>query len=123
MEQGVVSKDGMINLVKCKVYFLIEKKEKIMGCKWDTLTKQQGHQIVSQDMPNLGVKKGGEYIAKNCAHMKNMILYVQKGSKFVLAQINRLAGEGNKKVVQVKCIFHVLFHGPPMLEFGICIIL
>jgi hypothetical protein len=31
--EGVVSKDGMINLVKCKVYFLIEKKEKMMGCK------------------------------------------------------------------------------------------
>ncbi len=37
--KGVVSKDGMINLVKCKVYSLIEKKEKIMGCKWDTLIK------------------------------------------------------------------------------------
>ncbi len=43
-----------------------------MGCKWDTLTKQH----VSQDMPNLGVKKDGEYIAKNYVHMKNMILYV-----------------------------------------------
>jgi hypothetical protein len=58
--------------VKCRVYSLIEKKEKIMGCKWDTLTKQH----VSQDMPNLGVKKDGEYIAKNYVHMKNMILYV-----------------------------------------------
>ncbi len=71
--EGIACKDGMINLVKCRVYFLIEKKEKIMGCKWDTLTK---HQIVSQHMPSLGVKKGGEYIAKKCAHMKNVILYV-----------------------------------------------
>jgi hypothetical protein len=39
-EEGVVSKDGMRNLVKCKVYFLIEKKEKMMGCKRDTLSKQ-----------------------------------------------------------------------------------
>jgi len=37
--KGVVSKDGMINLMKCKVYSLIDKKEKIMGCKWDTLIK------------------------------------------------------------------------------------
>jgi hypothetical protein len=39
--EGVVSKDGMVNMVKCKICFLIEKKEKIMGCKWDTLTKHQ----------------------------------------------------------------------------------
>jgi hypothetical protein len=31
----------MINMLKCKVYFLIEKKEKMMGCKWDTWTKHQ----------------------------------------------------------------------------------
>ncbi len=39
--EGVVSKDDMINLVKCKVCSLIGKKEKIMGCKWDTLIKHQ----------------------------------------------------------------------------------
>jgi hypothetical protein len=75
-EEGIVCKDGIINMVKSKVYFLIEKKEKIMGCKWDTLNKHYGRRIVSRDMPSLGVKKGGEYIAKTCAHMKNMILYV-----------------------------------------------
>jgi hypothetical protein len=41
--EGVMSKDGMINLVKCEVCYLILKKEKIMGCKWDTLVKHQGH--------------------------------------------------------------------------------
>ncbi len=58
--KGVVSENGMINLVKCKAYSLIEKKEKIMGCKWDTLTKHQGRRIVSKDMPSFGVKKGVE---------------------------------------------------------------
>jgi hypothetical protein len=71
----VVFKDGIINLMKCKAYFLIEKKEKIMGCKWDTLTKHQGRQIVSKDMPSLGVKKGVEYITKDYAHLKNLKLY------------------------------------------------
>ncbi len=37
--EGVVFKDGMVNLVKCKICSLIEKKEKIMGFEWDTLTK------------------------------------------------------------------------------------
>jgi len=65
--EGVVSKDGMIILMKCKVYSLIEKKGKIMGYKWDTLTKHQGCQIASKDMPSLGVKKGGKYIVKDYA--------------------------------------------------------
>ncbi len=63
------------------------------------------------------MKKGGEYIAKDYAHLKNMKLYAHKGSKFVLAQVNRHIGEGNKKFIQMKCIIHVLFHGRPMLEF------
>jgi hypothetical protein len=62
-------------------------------------------------MPSLGVKKGGEYIAKDYAHLKNMKLYAHRGSKFILVQVNRPMGEG------MKCIFHVLFHGRPMLEF------
>ncbi len=112
-----MSKDGMITLVECVIYFLIEKKGKIMGCKWDTLTKHQGCQIVSRDMLNLEVKKGREYIAKDCAHLKTMKLYAKKGSKFVLVQVNRPIGEGNRKDIQMKCIFHVLSHGCPMLDF------
>jgi hypothetical protein len=68
-------------------------------------------------MPSLGVKKGGEYIAKDYAHLKNMKLYAHRGSKFILVQVNRPMGEGIIKVIQMKCIFHVLFHGRPMLEF------
>jgi hypothetical protein len=42
--EGVISKDGMIILVKnCS---MVEKKGKIMGCKWDTLIKHQACQIV-----------------------------------------------------------------------------
>ncbi len=46
-------------------------------------------------MPKSGVKKGGEYIAHDCIHLNNMLLYAYKGSKFVLAQVNRYAGERN----------------------------
>ncbi len=105
--EGVMSKDGMINLGKCRVYLLIEQKEKIMGCKWDVLIKHQGHQIASWDMPGLGVKKGWEYIAKDYAHLKNMKLYAQKGSKSILTQVNKPTKEGSKRIIQMKCIFHV----------------
>jgi hypothetical protein len=55
---------------------LIKKIYKIVGCKWDTSTKHQGHKIVAWDLPKLGVKKSEKFIAKDCAHLKNMKLYV-----------------------------------------------
>jgi hypothetical protein len=50
-------------------------------------------------MSSLGVKKGGEYIAKHYAHLKNMKLYAKRGLKFALVQINRPIGEGNRKAI------------------------
>jgi hypothetical protein len=73
--KGLVFKGGFINVVKCRVCSLIENKEKIIGCKWDTLTKHHCCRIVVRNMPKLGVKKGGEYIAHDCVHLKNMKSY------------------------------------------------
>ncbi len=73
--RGLLFKGGSINVVKRKVFSLIENKEKIIGCKWDTLTKHQHCNIVVWNMPKLVVKKGGEYIAHDCVHLKNMKLY------------------------------------------------
>ncbi len=56
--------------------FLIKIKYKIVGCKWDTLTKHQGSRIEAGDLLKLGVKKGEKFIAKDCAHLKNMKLFV-----------------------------------------------
>jgi hypothetical protein len=70
--KGLVSKGGFFNVVKCRVCSLIENKEKIVGCKWDTLTKQQSSRIVVKDMQKLGVKEGGEYITHDYVHLKNM---------------------------------------------------
>jgi hypothetical protein len=94
--------------VKCKVCSLIESKDKIVGCRWDTFTKHAGRKIVVWDLLRLGVKKGGTYIAIDCAHLKNMRLYAQRGPKLILTQINKHAGEGNQKMVQMKALFHVI---------------
>jgi hypothetical protein len=59
------------------------------------------------NLPKLGMKKGGKYIAKDCAHLKNMKLYAQRGSKSILAEVNNLMGEGNPKMVPMKTLFHV----------------
>jgi len=33
---------GIIQIVRCKVCFFIENKDKIVECNWDTLTKHVG---------------------------------------------------------------------------------
>jgi hypothetical protein len=37
--KGLVLKGGFKNVVKCRVFSLIENNEKIIGCKWDILKK------------------------------------------------------------------------------------
>jgi hypothetical protein len=96
---------------------LIENKEKIIGCKWDTLTKQQGRRIVVKDMPKLGVKKGGEYITHGYAHMKKCNCMFKGVLSLILAQVKKFASEGNQKIVQMKFILHVLYHGHLMLKY------
>jgi hypothetical protein len=45
----------------------------------------------------IGLKKGGTYIAKDCAHLKNTKLCVQRGPNSILAQLNKLVNEGIEK--------------------------
>ncbi len=45
MGLGLMSNGAFdIHNVRCRVYYLIEKN-KIIGYKWDTLNKHQGHKI------------------------------------------------------------------------------
>jgi len=109
--KGLMAVGGIIWTMRCKVCSFIENKDKIIKCKWDILTKHDGYRIVIHDLPRLGVKKGGEYIAKDCAHLINMRLWAQQGPNFVLQQVNKPLGKGNQKIVQFKSLFHILFHG------------
>jgi hypothetical protein len=63
------------------------------------------------------VKKGGECIGKNCAHLINMRLGVQRGPNSIMQQVNKPPKKGNRKIVQFKFLFHILSHGYPMLEY------
>ncbi len=80
-----------------------------MGCK-----------IVVQNLPKHGMKKGGEYIVKDCAHSKNMQLYAQRGSNSILPEMNNPMGEGNQKMVPMKTLFHVFVHGCLMFNYEPC---
>ncbi len=52
--KGLVVAGGIIQIVRCKICSLIENKEKIVKCKWDTLTKHDGCRIVVRDLPQWG---------------------------------------------------------------------
>jgi len=88
-----------------------------------------GCKIVVQKLPKHGMKKGGEYIVKDCAHSKNMQLYAQRGSnsilpqrgsKSILPKVNNPMGEGNQKMVPMKTLFHVFAHGCLMFNYEPC---
>ncbi len=63
------------------------------------------------------MKKGENYIAKDCAHLKNMKLYALRSSKSILAEVNNPMGERNQKMVPMKTLFHVFAHGCPMFNY------
>jgi hypothetical protein len=73
----------------------------------NTLTKLVGCRIVVWNLPKLGMKKGGKYIPKDCAHLKNLKLYAQRGPKSILAE----------KMVPMKTLFHVFAHGCLMFNY------
>jgi hypothetical protein len=57
--KGCVLEVGFVRTMKCKVYSLITNKDKVVGCKWDILTKHPNY-IVVHDMLRFEVKKGGD---------------------------------------------------------------
>ena len=61
--------DGLYEYVKCAVCSTIIGKPKLMGPKWDTLSKHNGKRKATKNLGN-GVKKGQWYIAKNCKHLR-----------------------------------------------------
>ncbi len=108
---------GFIHTVRCKIYSLIENKDKIVIVCGIFSQNMWATWLLYGTCQGLRWKKGGTYIAKDCGHLKNITLYAQKVPKWILTQVNKLVGEGNWKMVQMKILFHVFTHGHPMLEY------
>jgi hypothetical protein len=49
--KGIVATSEIIQTMRCKVCSLIENKDKIVECKWDTLTKHVDCRIAIFDLP------------------------------------------------------------------------
>jgi len=50
MGKGLVAASGIIQIVRCKVCSLVENKNKIVRCKWETLTKHANRRIAIHDL-------------------------------------------------------------------------
>jgi hypothetical protein len=93
--------------VHCKICTDVEGRKKLLVPKIDSLIKHAGRRKAIADM---GKMKHGEYfyLGKN-QHVKNERVYFAKGGQTIVMKV--LAGvtkERRLKVMQMRCLFHVL---------------
>ncbi len=80
--------------MRCKVYSLIENKDKIVRCKWDTLTKHASYRIAIHDLPQFGMKKGGGIHCQGLCPFDKHVIVAPMGSKFYLTANQQTFGKG-----------------------------
>jgi hypothetical protein len=116
--EGILTNNGRLHMVKCTVYSTIEKSDRLMQPKWDTLKKHEGRRKATRNMPAYNVNKGEWYMAKDSKHKKNLALYNARAPDNVLQQLNQSNRlEREKKKVQFATLFQILADGRPMLEY------
>ena len=108
--------DGLFESVKCVVCLQVTGKPKILGPKWDTLSKHSGKRKATKNLPE-GIKKGQWYIAKNCKHLRFERIYAARNTVTVAQQLAVVKGERARKRIQFATILHLLQEGRPMLEY------
>ena len=104
--EGILIYIGRLHMVKCTVCSTMEKSDRLMQPKWDTLKKHEGRSKETRNMPAYNVKKCEWYMAKDSKHKKNMTLFNARALDIVLQQVNqsnKLKREKNK--VQFATLF------------------
>lgn len=92
----VLTADGWLHMVKCRVCSDVGKKPRLMALKWDTISKHAHRKV----------------------HKANLLLYAAKRPSSVLQQINNCTSiEARRKQVQFATLFQLLCAGRPMVEF------
>jgi hypothetical protein len=56
--ERVLINDGKLNMVKCKVCNMIDRKPCLFAPKWDMLMKHEGRRKAKKDFPKLKIMKG-----------------------------------------------------------------
>ena len=116
--EGILTDDGILHLVRCRVCSAVGKKPCVMAPKSDTLFKHDGRRTAKKDIPKYGVKVGESYMALDCKHMQNLKVYAARPQSTILEAVNHSTSmEAVRKRVQFATIFQVLSGGRPMLEY------
>ena len=104
--EGILTNNGRLHMVKCTVCSTMEKSDRLMQPKWDTLKKHEGRRKATRNMPAYNVKKGEWYMAKDSKHKKNMALFNARAPDTMLQQLNQSNRlEREKKKVQFATMF------------------
>jgi hypothetical protein len=116
--ESVLGNDGRVHQVCCLVCTKIEGRDKLLTPKLDSLWKHGGCRRAHTDIP--GVEKKGEYyIALDCRHVKNEVLFLAISRDTVAEQIAAGATlEWKKKIVQFAAVFVLLRDGRPLADYS-----
>jgi len=114
--EGVIATDGILYMVRCKVYSTLDRKLCIMAPKFN-MFKHSGKRTTKKNMLQYKVKARESYIATQCKHRKNLHLYAAKPPSPMLEQLNNCTTlEARKMRVQFGK-FHLLSDDCPMTKF------
>jgi hypothetical protein len=64
-----------------------------------------------------GIKKGQQYVSKNCKHLRFERIYASRSVVTVAQQLSVVKGEHGRKHQQMAAIVHLLQEGRPMMEY------
>lgn len=102
----------------CNVCLIMDRKERMMQPKGDTLKKHEGRKKVLVNMPKCKVKKGERYMSQNPKLMKNLSLFNARSLEILLQHMNQSKRlKTYKKKMHFATLSQVLSYGRPMLEY------
>jgi hypothetical protein len=111
-----VGVDGRITQVRSKVCSDVERRDKLLVPKIDSLWKHVGRRKALVDMAK--VKRGEYYYLGSNQHVKNKRVYYAKGGETILQKLEAgVVLERRKKLVQMKVLLHLLIQGQPMTDY------
>ncbi len=109
MGKPIFNEVGLVTYVTCHVCFKIEKKNKVLVAKWDSIKK---HACKRKALD------GKWFMDPKCGHAKNESTYAQLLGTIVLQQLDiGQAMEDKRKLVQFAFIFNFLNKGKPMTDY------
>ncbi len=107
--EPIFNEVGLVTSIKCHVYSTIEKKEKVLVVKWDSIEKHASKKKAHD---------GKWFMDPKCGHAKNEIVHVQLLITIVLQHLCfGQAMENKQKLVQFTSIFTLLSKCKPMIDY------